>query len=63
MGNTKKWGIKEGEKCEYSGELDADYLFTCLLLLNKYKKEDFMTTINISDKAIQIAAYWEEKGI
>jgi len=54
----KKWGIKEDEKGECGEEQDAD-LFVCPLLSIKCRKEDFLMTINISDKAIQIAAYWE----
>jgi len=34
----------------------------CPLLPIKCRKEDFLTH-EISDKAIQIAAYWEAKGI
>lgn len=40
----KKWGIKEGGKCKCGEDQDADYLFTCLLLLIRCRKEDFMRT-------------------
>jgi len=55
--------MKEVEKCECGEEQDADHLFACPLLPIKCRKEDFMTTTDISDKAIQIAAYWKGKGI
>jgi len=61
--NLKKWGIKENEKCECGEEQDADHLFARSLLSVECEKEDFMTTADISDKAIQIATHWEEKGI
>jgi len=60
--NMEKWGIKEEEKCEWGGEQDADHLFACPLLPTKCRMENFLTH-KISDKAIQIAVYWEGKGI
>jgi len=60
--NMKKWGLKDDGKCECGGEQDADHLFVCPQLPNKCRKEDFLTH-KISDKAIQIAAYWGAKGI
>jgi len=54
--NMKKWGLKD------DGEQDADHLFVYPQLLNKCRKEDFLTH-KISNKAIQIAAYCEAKGI
>jgi len=50
--------LKDDGKCECGGEQDADHLFVCPQLPNKCRKEDFLTH-KISDKAIQIAAYWE----
>jgi len=61
-GNLKERGMKEDEKCECGEEQDVDQLFTCPLLPIKCKKEDFMSTTDMSDKAIRIAAYREEKG-
>lgn len=55
----KKWGIKEAGKCECGREQDADHQFACPLLMIKDRKEDFMTT-DISNKVIQVAAYWVE---
>lgn len=37
-------------------------LFACPLIPIKCRKEEFLTR-EISDEAIQIAAYWEAKGI
>jgi len=60
---VETWGIKEDEKFECGEEQDADHLFTCPLLPIKCRKEDLMSTTDIPDKAIQIAAYWEGKGM
>lgn len=60
--NMEKWGLKDDGKCECGGEQDADHLFVCPQLPNKCRKEDFLAH-TISDKALQIAAYWEAKGI
>jgi len=38
-------------------------MFACLLLPINWKKKDFTTTINISDKTIKISVYWEGKLI
>lgn len=62
-GNLKKWGMKKDEKREYGEKRDADHLFACPLLPVKCRKEDFVTIADISDKAIQIAACREGKGI
>ncbi|VVC42658.1 Hypothetical protein CINCED_3A021662 [Cinara cedri] len=60
--NMKKWGIKEDGKCECGREQDVDHLFACPRLPIECGKEEFLTH-EISDKAIQIVAYWEGKGI
>jgi len=57
MGNAN--AAKKNLTC---GEKVADHLFVCPLLPIKCRKEDFLTH-EISDKAIQITAYLEGKGI
>jgi hypothetical protein len=60
--NMKKWGLKDDGKSKCGGEQNADHLFACPVISIKCTKEDFLTH-EISDNTIQIAAYWEGKGI
>lgn len=58
----EKCRIKDNGKCKCSDKRDADHI----LYINtqiKCRREDFITTTDILDKPVKIAAYCEGKGI
>lgn len=60
--HVKNKGIKEAGRQEFGGEQDAENLFACHTSTDEANQNNNIT-INISNKAVQTAAYWKGKRI